>query len=62
VRTYETVIGVTRYRSAIESATTGAPRRALGAIGVDAIQFDEPAVNVYMKDVRNWDGLVQERR
>ena len=53
---------MTRYRSAIESATERAPRRALAALGVDAIQFDEPAFNVYMKDARNWGGPVQERR
>ncbi|AMN42745.1 methionine synthase [Rhodoplanes sp. Z2-YC6860] len=28
--------------------------RALEADGVDAIQFDEPAFNVYMKDVSTW--------
>jgi len=28
--------------------------RALEAQGVDVIQFDEPAFNVYMDDVRNW--------
>jgi hypothetical protein len=39
-------MGVTRYRSAIESATERAPRRALAAIGLDAIQFDEPGFNV----------------
>jgi hypothetical protein len=37
---------VTRYRSAIESATERRPRHALAALGVDAIQFDEPAFNV----------------
>src|ERR1700709_2544554 len=28
--------------------------RALAADGVDVIQFDEPAFNVYMDDVKNW--------
>ena len=28
--------------------------RALEAQGVDVIQFDEPAFNVYMDDVKNW--------
>src|SRR5881394_2795927 len=28
--------------------------RALGADGVDVIQFDEPAFNVYMKEVTTW--------
>src|SRR5712675_1833146 len=28
--------------------------RALAADGVDVIQFDEPAFNVYMDDVRDW--------
>jgi 5-methyltetrahydropteroyltriglutamate--homocysteine methyltransferase len=28
--------------------------RALAADGVDVIQFDEPAFNVYMKDVQEW--------
>jgi 5-methyltetrahydropteroyltriglutamate--homocysteine methyltransferase len=28
--------------------------RELAAIGVDVIQFDEPAFNVYMRDVRDW--------
>ena len=30
--------------------------RALEADGVDVIQFDEPAFNVYMEDVRTWGG------
>ena len=28
--------------------------RELAAIGVDTIQFDEPAFNVYMRDVKEW--------
>jgi len=28
--------------------------KELAAIGVDVIQFDEPAFNVYMQDVRDW--------
>src|SRR5262249_32843529 len=28
--------------------------RELAAIGVDVIQFDEPAFNVYMHDVKEW--------
>ncbi|HVM80486.1 MAG TPA: methionine synthase [Stellaceae bacterium] len=28
--------------------------RELAAIGVDVIQFDEPAFNVYMRDVKDW--------
>ncbi|HUK07190.1 MAG TPA: methionine synthase [Stellaceae bacterium] len=28
--------------------------KELAAIGVDVIQFDEPAFNVYMQDVRSW--------
>jgi 5-methyltetrahydropteroyltriglutamate--homocysteine methyltransferase len=28
--------------------------RALAADGIDVIQFDEPAFNVYMDDVKNW--------
>src|SRR5216683_4592410 len=28
--------------------------RELAAIGIDVIQFDEPAFNVYMKDVKDW--------
>jgi len=28
--------------------------RELAAIGVDVIQFDEPAFNVYMRDVKEW--------
>jgi 5-methyltetrahydropteroyltriglutamate--homocysteine methyltransferase len=31
-----------------------AEARELAAIGVDVIQFDEPAFNVYMKDVKDW--------
>ena len=31
-----------------------AEARELSAIGVDVIQFDEPAFNVYMKDVKDW--------
>ena len=28
--------------------------RELAAIGVDVVQFDEPAFNVYMRDVKDW--------
>src|ERR1700726_1468375 len=31
-----------------------AEARALGADGVDVIQFDEPAFNVYMREVEDW--------
>ena len=31
-----------------------AEARELAAGGVDVIQFDEPAFNVYMKDVKDW--------
>jgi 5-methyltetrahydropteroyltriglutamate--homocysteine methyltransferase len=31
-----------------------AEARALAADGVDVIQFDEPAFNVYMKEVKDW--------
>src|SRR5579885_175263 len=31
-----------------------AEARELAALGVDVIQFDEPAFNVYMKDVKDW--------
>jgi 5-methyltetrahydropteroyltriglutamate--homocysteine methyltransferase len=31
-----------------------AEARELAAVGVDVIQFDEPAFNVYMKDVKDW--------
>src|SRR6202521_4136617 len=31
-----------------------AEARELAALGVDVIQFDEPAFNVYMKDVGDW--------
>ena len=31
-----------------------AEARELSALGVDVIQFDEPAFNVYMKDVKDW--------
>jgi 5-methyltetrahydropteroyltriglutamate--homocysteine methyltransferase len=31
-----------------------AEARELAQIGVDVIQFDEPAFNVYMKDVKDW--------
>src|SRR3989337_1321327 len=32
----------------------GAEARELAALGVDVIQFDEPAFNVYLDDVREW--------
>src|SRR5450631_813273 len=35
--------------------------RALEADGVDVIQFDEPAFNVYMEDVRTWGVHALER-
>ncbi len=37
--------------------------RELAALGVDVIQFDEPAFNVYMDDVRDWgiETLMQAR-
>jgi 5-methyltetrahydropteroyltriglutamate--homocysteine methyltransferase len=35
--------------------------RALEADGVDVIQFDEPAFNVYMEDVRTWGVQALER-
>lgn len=38
-----------------------AEARALAADGVDLIQFDEPAFNVYMADVRDWGIKALER-
>jgi len=35
--------------------------RELQAIGVDVIQFDEPAFNVFMRDVRDWGVAALER-
>ena len=35
--------------------------RELEAVGVDIIQFDEPAFNVYMKDVADWGVKALER-
>lgn len=35
--------------------------RELEAIGVDVIQFDEPAFNVFMKDVKDWGIAALER-
>jgi 5-methyltetrahydropteroyltriglutamate--homocysteine methyltransferase len=32
----------------------GAEARELAGLGVDVIQFDEPAFNVYLDDVREW--------
>jgi len=33
----------------------------LAALGVDVVQFDEPAFNVYMRDVRDWGVAALER-
>ncbi len=33
----------------------------LAALGVDVVQFDEPAFNVYMRDVREWGVAALER-
>ncbi|MBB3065216.1 methionine synthase [Limibacillus halophilus] len=35
--------------------------RELEALGVDVIQFDEPAFNVFMKDVQDWGVVALER-
>src|SRR5579885_101756 len=35
--------------------------RELDAVGVDVVQFDEPAFNVYMRDVREWGVAALER-
>ena len=35
--------------------------RELEALGVDVIQFDEPAFNVYMRDVKDWGVAALER-
>ena len=35
--------------------------RELEALGVDVIQFDEPAFNVYMREVRDWGVAALER-
>ena len=35
--------------------------RELAALGVDVVQFDEPAFNVYMRDVRDWGVASLER-
>ena len=35
--------------------------RELAALGVDVIQFDEPAFNVYMREVRDWGVAALER-
>ena len=35
--------------------------RELVAIGIDVIQFDEPAFNVYMDDVKTWGITALER-
>ena len=35
--------------------------RELEAIGVDVVQFDEPAFNVYMRDVKEWGVAALER-
>src|SRR6185437_8114919 len=35
--------------------------RELEALGVDVIQFDEPAFNVYMRDAREWGVAALER-
>ncbi|MBI1776303.1 MAG: methionine synthase [Proteobacteria bacterium] len=35
--------------------------RELEAIGVDVVQFDEPAFNVYMEEVRDWGIVALER-
>jgi 5-methyltetrahydropteroyltriglutamate--homocysteine methyltransferase len=36
------------------AAILNAEARELAAIGVDVVQFDEPAFNVFMDDVRDW--------
>ena len=36
------------------AAVLNAEARELAALGVDVVQFDEPAFNVYMKDVKEW--------
>ena len=33
----------------------------LAALGVDVVQFDEPAFNVYMRDVQDWGVAALER-
>ena len=35
--------------------------RELAALGVDVVQFDEPAFNVYMREVRDWGVAALER-
>ncbi len=35
--------------------------RELEALGIDVVQFDEPAFNVYMRDVRDWGVAALER-
>ena len=35
--------------------------RELEALGVDVVQFDEPAFNVYMRDVKEWGVAALER-
>ena len=35
--------------------------RELEALGVDVVQFDEPAFNVYMRDVKDWGVAALER-
>ena len=35
--------------------------RDLEALGVDVVQFDEPAFNVYMRDVKDWGVAALER-
>ena len=39
----------------------GRGRRAYGRAGVDVVQFDEPAFNVYMREVRDWGVAALER-
>ena len=35
--------------------------RELEALGVDVVQFDEPAFNVYMREVKDWGVAALER-
>ncbi len=43
------------------AAVLNADARELAALGVDVIQFDEPAFNVYMDEVRDWGIAALER-
>src|SRR6266403_164278 len=53
-RKVEIGIRADRYKAMVLADLLNAEARALEADGVDVIQFDEPAFNVYLREVEEW--------